>query len=93
MTCSLPHELVIKTKGEYWAIPHDCELLKLLIAKQNIVARDLKFNNTQECQQFIRSLFLMGLQDEQQSNQPSPIADLGRQLLGSHSNITNNRDN
>lgn len=74
-------DFVIQTQNDSWVIPKNTELLKLLLVKQNIKASDLTFDSEQHYQGFTKNLFLMALKDEYSTNQPSILAQLGRQLM------------
>jgi len=71
----------IQTKKESWIIPHDCELLKALLKHQKLHAADFQFESNTECQNFIKQLFLMALEDETRNQMPSKLASLGRDLI------------
>lgn len=74
-------DFVIKTHKDSWVIPKNTELLKLLLAEQNIKASDLAFDSEQQYQGFTKNLFLLALKDEYTTNKPSTLAKLGRQLI------------
>jgi len=74
-------DFVIQTSQHYWTIPHNCSLLKLLIEQQNIQVSDLLFESSRDCHDFIKTLFLMALEDECQTQQPSTLADFARKLM------------
>lgn len=72
---------VIPTQTRHWLIPYNCELLKLLVKQQNLSANDLKFSSKQQCQSFIKQLFLFALEDTANTQMPSDLATLARDLV------------
>lgn len=79
-------EMIIPTHDECWVVPHNCDLVKLLLKQQALCASDLHFSNKQQFQSFIRKLFLLALQDEYQTEAPSPLAKFARAAMQSISN-------
>lgn len=74
------NNFVIQTRETKWVIPQNCELLKLLIAEQNLQAHDLEFSSTEHYHSFIKKLFLLALEDECKRLKPSPLAYFARAL-------------
>jgi hypothetical protein len=73
--------VTIRTNRGSWVIPHNCELLKALVTLQGIEANDLLFNSSSQCQTFIKNLLLLATKDEITHHEPSPLADLARDLI------------
>lgn len=76
-----PTQLELKTDHGHWVIPHDCALLKALLAQQGIRARDLQFGSQRDCQQFVRQLALLSTQDELRCGERSELSTLTQQLV------------
>ncbi len=74
-------DVVIRTQTHRWVIPYNCEILKALLADQNIHASDLQFNSESQCHSFIKQLLLLATQDECRHCSPSQIATLARELI------------
>jgi len=71
----------IKTINQNWVIPYNCELLKALVEQQQIKAKDICFENNDQCKSFVKQVFLLALEDETKNQVPSMLAKLGRDLL------------
>lgn len=72
---------VIQTRRHEWVIPNNAAIMKLLVEDQSIRPKDLKFSSRKDCQEFIRNLLLLALEDEYKSAQPSPLARFARDLI------------
>jgi len=75
------NQFTIQTKMQNWIVPYNCELVKALVKHQNLKASDLIFTSKSECKLFIKSLFLLALEDETLNNKPSNLAKLGQELI------------
>jgi len=75
------NQLKINTKDEHWVIPWNCELLKAILEHQNLTAKNLRFSSMDECNNFIKQLFLLALEDQMANHIPSELAILGRELM------------
>jgi len=84
-TVTSSQNFVIRTQTNTWNIPHNCRLLRLLLEQQKIKSDDLRFESSRDCEQFIKQLFLLSLEDEIQTHKPSPLAKLARRLLQNQS--------
>ncbi|WP_147251029.1 hypothetical protein [Arenicella xantha] len=82
-------ELVFRTRRDCWVIPCQCELVKLLIQHQKLDANALCFDSGSQCREFIRQLFLLALEDEVRTFQPSSIAEFARSTLKLNSRTLN----
>jgi len=81
--------MVIPTRGKCWVVPQNCEFVKLLFEKQALRVSDLHFNSEQQGQCFVRQLFLLALQDEYQTEAPSPLAKFARATMRAMSTQSN----
>lgn len=82
-------EFIVPTKTECWVLPCNCELIKLLFEKQRLTSSDLSFDSQEQYQCFIRTLFLLALQDECLNHTPSPLATFARTLIKHPTNKRN----
>jgi len=74
-------DVVLQTQTHRWVIPYNCEILKTLIAEKNIMAEDLQFHSSRQCQHFIKRLLLLAASDECKHSEPSDIAVLARDMI------------
>ncbi|WP_189401358.1 hypothetical protein [Arenicella chitinivorans] len=77
-------ELVFNTGSGCWVVPCQRELVKILIRHESVCARSLCFESPQACRDLLRSLFLLALEDEVQTEQPSSLAQFARDALRFH---------
>lgn len=77
-------ELTFRTQQECWVVPCQCELVKMLIQHQKLDAGALCFDSPGQCQEFIRQLFLLALEDEVKNYHPSVIANFARHTMVHH---------
>lgn len=76
-----PSQLIIKTQRQKWVIPNSAIIMKALVQDQRIKPNDLQFACDGDCQTFIKKLLLLALEDEYKNDQPSPLAELARDLI------------
>lgn len=80
-----PRELVFNTGSSCWVVPCQRELVKALIRHESVCVRSLCFDSPQACRDLLRSLFLLALEDEVQTEQPSSLAQFARDAMQFHS--------
>lgn len=80
-----PRELVFNTGSGCWVVPCQRELVKVLIRHESVCAKSLCFDSPQACRDLLRTLFLLALEDEVQTEQPSCLAQFARDAMQFHS--------
>ena len=78
-------QLTIRTRQTCWVVPEHFEVVKLMIAQNQLRASELCFASDKECQCFAKKLSLMALADECKNRAPSIIAELSRHLVAQSS--------
>lgn len=79
-------EFIVPTKTKCWVVPSSCELIKLLFEEQRLKITDLNFDSYEQGHCFVRTLFLLALEDEYQTQSPSPLAEFARAIVDILSN-------
>jgi hypothetical protein len=77
-------ELVFNTGKKCWVVPCQRDMVKILIRHESVCAKSLCFESPQACRDLLHSLFLLALEDEVQTEQPSSLAQFARDAMQFH---------